>query len=1158
MRVTFNMLPMKYLTNLENSLTSLTNANEKVTKGRTLLNPEENPVKYVSAINIQRMLDETEQFKKNSENALTWITNTDNELQRAVDLVSQAKNQYAIAGANDSQNATSRKALAGDVYNMLQSIIDVGNANYMGRYIFGGFETEKTPFAVESREISAVKSDSPNVDIVSKKVYGDMPEAKEGLYNVSISVDGNNVVVRVMDKNSNVMFLDSNNSDETASGGNKVATEIVTGFKPGSVINTGLGFGVKLSDDTNFTGANLSFYYKPGNDVRYHGDDGKISSKIGYNQDVTLNLTGKEVFMEADRVLMSTRYNTVKGLGVTETTLFSQIEGANVGNSDYIEIKGTDHYGFKVGTAKALAGENVKLDMTLSTSAERTLNLTYAGKEYNLTMDQKGYKDIDEVVFGLNRILDANGLNNEIEAVNDGDRVMFVSTRAGNMVNFTVKGSINNALGFDTVLLDAKGKDTFFEFNYDNFKTDNPISLSFSSISSNSASTTNFIINGTKISFMPQDSDSSGNLDQSEIETALDNALKEAGLFFNISYKITNFTPGVTANYDISFGLENVNYGNNTYLAINHADANSYKYTNAVDTDYPSANEKRVGDFLNFVQELYNYTADAKIENGKIVVRDVRSGNSKFSLSYNESNTGLGYPSIDKNVSILGTYEGGIDDTWKILINSATETITVTDSKKNTILNKSISGYSGEIIDIASGVSVVLNAPLATRSFLLDVKANSNLSFGDMNIIQEGKNVDTFRSLKNLYDALNYNISDQGISAPSAWSGEDELKSTANPYFDGTFRGNYNDIFTYEVAASEGSTSFYLQNELVANSENVMSIPSGSALNFDIIVGDKDGNPDLYNFSFTANATAQDIINTINNDPALLNAGVKASINENKLFIRSGSGLREIEINTSDVATATALGITQNVVYSKSVPALNLDGATAQNRALTLKYFDGTNWTTSSYTIPDKNFASVDELVLEINSLGLPAGITAVNRNEKISFDYSGGITNLLMEGDHEGTLGFYKYGDTAKIKVSGSDGELINYLTIDTANTLEDVADGVKLAFDSGTLYTSESFTSAVGSGIRYEIPVLDKAETQFTTSLTVAGTRQNRVDSVINFHESIKTTNEELKAKYLGATEFDMTKSITEFQLAQQAYQMAMSTAASVLQMSIMDYLR
>jgi len=64
------------------------------------------------------------------------VTNYDNELQRAYDLITTAKNQYAISGANDSQNATSRKALAGEVSNALQSLVSVGNANYFGRYFF--------------------------------------------------------------------------------------------------------------------------------------------------------------------------------------------------------------------------------------------------------------------------------------------------------------------------------------------------------------------------------------------------------------------------------------------------------------------------------------------------------------------------------------------------------------------------------------------------------------------------------------------------------------------------------------------------------------------------------------------------------------------------------------------------------------------------------------------------------------------------------------------------------------------------------------------------------------------------------------------------------------------------------------------------------------
>lgn len=1240
MRVTFNMLPLKYMANLSNSLNKLTDANERVTKGRNLLNPEDNPVAYVSAINIQRTIDEAQQFKVNAETSLTWIKNTDNELQRSIELLRQAKNQYAIAGANDSQDATSRKALAGDVKNILDSMVDIGNANYMGRYIFGGFETETTPFAADNREISSVTTDNSEIEVYTKRVFGDMPEAKEGEYTIRLFKDSltNNVTIQVFDKNNNVLFLDSNGSDETAKDGNKTSTSITTQFRPGEVVNTGLGFAIKLPE-SDFVNSEVKFYYKPGNDIKYHGDDGKIDVKIGYNQMVTQNITGKELFLEANRVLKSTRYNTIKGIDITSTTLFSQIDGANVGKGDYVDISGTDHYGFKVGTAKAASVNNVTLDMTNKSETERSVLLKYANKDYLITLDSRAYNDIDDIVFSLNRQLESQGLGREIEAISDGDRVIFSSIRSGDMVNFQVFGSKNNTLGFEgglqvnntiaftgstsasildanlnqvtvnfpstdeqdiltaltsafgsnyTVVdanytstdasfkvvtyspyqnITAKGKDTKFEFGYDNFDTNNKISVSFSAVSSNSASDTTFYINGQEISFRPIDENLNGKINVFEIENELDKSLKEAGLNFNISYNITPVSVSANTTYEIQFMLENVNYGSNTYLNITHNSIS--KYDNAYGDDFPSANEKRVGDLLSFIEDLYDYTVKAEVQNGNIFVTDLRSGKSKFSLQLNESNTGLGYPEVSRSVNVFGSYTGRSDDTWRVNVtnNAGVLDISVVNSDGDTIFTNSIANYNGEPINIGHGVFIALNSDI-NQSFRLDLKANSSLSFGDMNIVAEGKNVDTFRSLTNLYDALNLNIPDSGIGAPSAWKDEMFINK-ANPYLDGDFRGNYNDEWTYEILGGKDKTSFYLQQELFTSFTNKVNLPQETDFSFDVIVSDTRGATESYTINVPANATAGDMINIINSEPELLKLGIKAELVDNKLKISSGSGLKEISVNANTSDAANALGLYnsdtltsyEKHVFSRDVPVLDLRDTTDAMRTITLKYYDGTSWQTESVVVEPKVYSSTSELADTINE-NLSIDILAKEINGQLAFQYdtdnNADIQNLLVEGDYAGTLGYYKGGDEVKIKVAGSDGEVINFLTLDTANKLADVADGVKLAFSPGNLYIADSFTSTVGSGIRYEIPVLDAAETQLTTNLTLTGTRQNRVESVMNFHTTISTSNEQIKAQHLGATEVDMMQAITDFQLAQQAYQMAMTASARILQMSIMDYLR
>jgi len=120
--------------------------------------------------------------------------------------------------------------------------------------------------------------------------------------------------------------------------------------------------------------------------------------------------------------LKGTRLNTVKGLAVTEPTKFSDIDGANISPADYIEISGTDHNGLKVGTARISGIDNVTLDMTNSSEDQRTLTITYAGKTKQITLDARSYKDMDDVVFSLNRELETAGLGTEIEAISDGDK----------------------------------------------------------------------------------------------------------------------------------------------------------------------------------------------------------------------------------------------------------------------------------------------------------------------------------------------------------------------------------------------------------------------------------------------------------------------------------------------------------------------------------------------------------------------------------------------------------------------------------------------------------------------------------------------------------------------------------------------------------------
>ncbi|PLX71325.1 MAG: hypothetical protein C0602_01590 [Denitrovibrio sp.] len=1287
MRITYNFMTMKYLNGMNSTLNNLVKSSEQVTKGRSLLNPEDDPTKYLSAFNIQRSVDDAAQYNRNSNNALIWLQNEDNVLQTASSILSRAKDELAIQGANDTQDADSRKALAGEVQNIYEEMLDLANSEYLDRYLFGGYETDNQPFTSGERNVSAVMSNMDGGQAFSARLYGDMPELNKGTYDITAVVKNGVTHVSMRDENSRTVLLDSNGSDETTENGNLTSDTLTTEFAPGQVINTGRGVSIQLPDDmVEGNTLTLSLNYVPGDSVSYVGDDGEIQTKIGANQSVTINVAGQDIFMETYRTVQGTMSNTMNDVNITSTSPFSALDGANVSEADSISFTGTDHNGYLIGTARVSSPGNVKLDMSNTTDEQRTITLTYGRKDYELVMDEEGYSGMDEIIFNLNRQIDNAGIGAEVNAVNDGDKVMFMTTRAGNGVELSVTGSEYNTLGFLSIPIEGVGKDNIFELMYDNYN--GPVETVHSDLSI-APGTHNYFVNGTELEITVGAADGA-----SEIEDHINKALEDEGLGFDVAASVTNGS--VAGSYNVTYALVNQNYSKDTYLATRDdlGTADSYQYSTAKGFDYPTSKENRVSDMLNFIEDLYGNAVDATVVNGKIQVRDLRSGDSRLTFSIDELNTGVGYPMLEPNVTFDGRYTGTVDESWSVDVSvvSGNITLKVADSRGNILSDNSANpivadNYNGEPVYLAQGVSMVIGEVTSSTSFSIDMTAYSNLSFGDMNVIEEGENVNVFQSLKNLHDALDKNIPESGVGAPSAWR-DASLNSSAVPYFDGEFRGNYNDELTFEVEYYNSESEFYLQSEQYWESQPMRGY-ADIDVDIDLMLKSDQTDPEITFKNYTVAAgvysasttlLVADLITQINSDASLKSLGVQAYSENGKLRIDSGSGNTEISVNyntpetalifgqtVSDPASATQLPnleftedsrlnimfhtpsgwsslaspvtisagssyattdallsdinsqlstllpaalttpanglgtnsivaeqnnngtlkfkeygtvddivvsgddngelgfyrvVPENTVLAKGRPTLDVSEKTIAERTLTFSYNDGVNDLTSSILVDKENYQSLEDLIENINTQISDEGISGVScvkvGEDKLGFYYdSSVIDSLHVSGDYAGTFGIEMGGDIAKVKVSSSDGTLINNYTMHTSNQSYYVVDGVYHHYDAGYLYATDSYTVAVGSGINHEIGVLGKAESQIHTSLTTVGNRVGRTESALSFNESMITLNDEIKAQYTGSTTIDQSRAATNYTTAQTVYQAALSSTASILKISLMDYL-
>lgn len=1063
MRVTFNMRGMQMKDMLSTSLSNYTEAVKKANAQQSLLNPWEDTSKYVGAYNVQNMIDELTQFSENANSASNWLNNTNAELQELLEALKKARDDYAIAGASDSYDEESRKALAQDVLSLYNQIMDIANASYNGRYIFGGFQTEKPPFTGGTNSVTNVVTKNENGenlsgDAIVKDVFSDMTELKSGKYTAKMVVDNNTGIAKLQlyDEKGNVVIMDSNGSDEAGGSGNKSAVSMTFEYEPGKVINTGRGISFKLPDDLeNPTSIVMEFDYKSGSEITYQGDNGYIYTQIGYSQDIAVNMPGSNIFTQSSLILQGSAFNTVNGMAATINSLFSNLDNTNISIGDSIEIAGTDHNGNKVGIASLVSNTNPSLDLASATEKERTLTITYGDKLYKVVVPQKAYASTDELANAINNELknaeyigslsSLSGLNasidtyeatvnsqvnsgkfqgetttdgknkykvdlsSELKISADGDRLNFMSQKAGDNVRIAVTGTDQSLLGFKGATVAAEGKDTTFEIGYD-FHTDtiNPVETTHKNFDLNGTSYTFFVnskevvinkpattianstipnlkfgqedvefeVNGRKITvgaeefknipaaertnFLNEKLREAGlggetvittfnnNPDgtfslgvatttpsKKELEFLFDEALRKAGFDFEVgvSLDLNPNDPANLGNYDITFSLQNYNMDRDTTLTTTAYDRTTIPPTSDMQTAkidrsrLNDAEEKTLGDYVKFLEDLYGQTVDVSIVDGKLTIADLRSGDSKLTFRTNAQNQGISHAN-DQMTIVGGAYSGKKDDTWNVSVTTTLGqndqrniSIVIMDKNGNTIYNKVTNDYKGGPIELPNGVTITpddmeIPNPLdptkreSTTTFQLDLKAQPGLNFGDVNIKETGKNVNVFRALENLMHALEHNITKNGFGEPSAWKATD-LNSTAKPFLDGVFQGNFNDNWKYEILSANQKTDFYLQNEYKTTSGNVQydenayqnAIDNNIPLTFSVDIFDNttgkvertDVSIDLSkaNPEITNAETAQNyILEQLNNNQAFVEAGIRFANNNGTIEIQSGSGTK--------------------------------------------------------------------------------------------------------------------------------------------------------------------------------------------------------------------------------------------------------------------------
>lgn len=147
LRITQGMASSVILGDIQTASSRLVKLQEKLSSGKELTAPEDNPYEVTRAMQLRTDLASNQQYQRNVQDASSWHDVTDTTLSHISDYVLRAR-ELVTQAASETTGPAGRQAIVAELTQMVDSIKSEANTQIAGRYIFAGSATTTRPFAL--------------------------------------------------------------------------------------------------------------------------------------------------------------------------------------------------------------------------------------------------------------------------------------------------------------------------------------------------------------------------------------------------------------------------------------------------------------------------------------------------------------------------------------------------------------------------------------------------------------------------------------------------------------------------------------------------------------------------------------------------------------------------------------------------------------------------------------------------------------------------------------------------------------------------------------------------------------------------------------------------------------------------------------------------
>jgi flagellar hook-associated protein 3 FlgL len=164
MRVTHMMQFQQALDTIQQQQARLLRAQEEASSGKKILRPSDNPVDTRRILELRQDLAAFTQLQRHRESLKASLGATENTLQGVETALMRAK-EIALNGANGSVSAADREILSQEVDQLFKQVVQLGNTDLDGRFLFAGRASTQPPFTAAGTFTGDSRSTQLGIDI---------------------------------------------------------------------------------------------------------------------------------------------------------------------------------------------------------------------------------------------------------------------------------------------------------------------------------------------------------------------------------------------------------------------------------------------------------------------------------------------------------------------------------------------------------------------------------------------------------------------------------------------------------------------------------------------------------------------------------------------------------------------------------------------------------------------------------------------------------------------------------------------------------------------------------------------------------------------------------------------------------------------------------